>query len=347
MKSRQLHHSSLLLSLVWLVSLLSCSSEEEPALPSDPPPNPSAELFTFLETFEMEANDRGFELPLDRFTMSFVDDLDGFCGYGWWDYDGTGLRRVEISQASGCWPRYNESQKEHLMFHEFGHALLSRPHQEVRFANGYPASLMCGVICNQTDVYYHPKMREYYLDELLAPNRTATPEWASLNELIGSVYEEDFESGELDWELFLTAGPSGNTIRWDTEITSDESNNNGLQVTTGQIPPAQSRAVLFKRFDLSDFPDCSGMQASVKVRFNQPMNGYVTMGLSLRETADDNAFMFHEKDTRITLTNDELELTHDIYCVPEKAGVVTISIALEAETLVDLSLDDIVVSLWD
>lgn len=205
-----------LLLLVFTISLpliwISCSNENEIPDPSLRIPAVDAELFEFLEAFEAEAAARSEALPLERFQMTFVSDLGEFCGYGWWDYDGQGTRRVEIENTERCWQGYSEDQKEQLMYHEFGHALLSRRHIESIFPNGQPRSLMCGE-CDQTRIYYHPNMKEYYLDELF-DSRTDFPDWVTNDNFIRSTYDEDFESNTHEWENFIY-GDDDNQSGWE------------------------------------------------------------------------------------------------------------------------------------
>ncbi len=327
--------------LVWTSCFSSLDSFNDDLANSDP------ELVGFLEEFEAEAASRGATLPaLEEFHMTFVSDLGDFCGFGWWNYDGRGTRRVEIENTERCWLGYDEDQKEQLMYHEFGHALLSRPHIDTTLPNGQPLSMMCGE-CDQTRIYYHPRMKDYYLDELFDRN-TPLPDWVTNENFIRSAYEEDFESETNEWESIIL-GDEDNQSGWDANVDQDENNNRALRVTTPSNPIAESELLVLDRFDISDFPDCASLKASITLKYNLPLNAQLTMGLSLRERngEDLTRFAINRQDFRASSSLEEQTLTTEIYCLPEKTDVVTVSVRIETLDQVDLLIDDVSVELWN
>lgn len=309
--------------------------------------NSEPELRDFLEAFEEEAAARNATLPpLDRFHMTFVSDLGEFCGFGWWDFDGRGTRRVEIENTERCWQGYNEDQKEQLMYHEFGHALLSRPHIDTSLPNGQPLSLMCGN-CDQTRIYYHPRMKEYYLDELFDQS-TTLPDWVTNDNFIRSVYQEDFEAETHEWEDFIF-GDDNNESGWELTTSQDENNNRALRITSSSPAVAESSILVVDRFDISDFPDCSSLKASLKLKYNLPLSARLRMGLSLRERVGDtfNRFAINRKNYDISNHSEDQTLTVEIYCLPEKADVISVSLSIQTPDQVDVVIDDVSVELWN
>lgn len=304
------------------------------------------ELFDFLDAFEEEAEFRGNTLPLTGFQMTFVSDLGEFCGYGWWDYDGFGTRRVEISTSENCWPSYDEDQKEQLMYHEFGHALLSRPHLDSKLPNGQPISMMCGD-CDQTRIYYHPQMKKYYLDELFDTN-TDLPDWVTNENYVQTSYEEDFESDTHEWENFIY-GDDDNQSGWEVLADQDGADNQALRVRTSSPAIAGSSIIVLDRFDISDFPDCSALKATVTLKYDLPLEADLTFGLSLREREGETLtrFFYHPREYRASSNLAGQTLTTEIYCLPEKTDVVTVSVTIETRDQVDLLVDDVVVELWN
>lgn len=82
-------------------------------------------------------------MNLDESNLEVVfQDLENACGYGYINYNNTGLRRVEI--APNCWEDRKENWKEWLMFHELGHAILERGHLNSVMPNRMAKSIMCG-----------------------------------------------------------------------------------------------------------------------------------------------------------------------------------------------------------
>jgi hypothetical protein len=76
-----------------------------------------------------------------------VDEIkmgdDTFCGYGYINYDGYGLRRIEISLSSNCgWEKRSDIERENLFFQEIGHAFFNRFHEDSWHCDGSPLSIM-------------------------------------------------------------------------------------------------------------------------------------------------------------------------------------------------------------
>ncbi len=94
------------------------------------------------------------------------------------------------------------------MFHEFGHALLSRNHISDKFANGYPSSIMCTNTCSNYRVYYQTvEMRDYFLDELFSRN-APVPDWVENENFVSEIFDgEVFDSIVDEWEFSLINDP--------------------------------------------------------------------------------------------------------------------------------------------
>ncbi len=153
--------------LLLLLSLpfMACQEDNDaPALP---------DLTIYLDRFEEEARQRGYDLDLSNVDVAYVDELevDGrpFCGWGYSDYDGFGLRRIEISTDNFCgWQERSDIERENLFFHEIGHAFLNRSHDESLLCDGSPLSLMNST-SNGWEIYEEGEEEEraYYISELI------------------------------------------------------------------------------------------------------------------------------------------------------------------------------------
>jgi len=137
-------------------------------------------LLPHAEQFVAEAARRGMDVDLDELTLVFNNvmievDSQSFCGYT--HTLGTEAPPyVEISRP--CWDAYSDQQREILVFHELGHALLQQRHRNERLPSGSLASLMNSLnTFSVYDKFTLPK-REYYLDELFLEEATL-PDWAS------------------------------------------------------------------------------------------------------------------------------------------------------------------------
>lgn len=110
-----------------------------------------------------------------------------------------------------------------------------------------------------------------------------------------------------------------------------------------------SSLLVLDRFDITDFPDCSALKASVNLTYDLPMEANLTFGISLRERDGEtlNRFVYHPKEFRVSSNLAGQTLTTEIYCLPEKTDVVTISVTIETADRVDLLIDDVSVDLWN
>ena len=196
----------------------SCKKESNPTPVFEPPPvqvpqeNPFVE---YVDRFFEEGKKRNAPINRDNLTVNWMSDASSeFCGYGYSNYNNTGARRVEINPGPSCWEERNDLEKEGLMFHELGHAVLDRIHFNVKLENGLEQSMMCGGTfgCDQFVLYnqFTPELRKYYIDELFDPQVVA-PKWA----------KEKTES-----TIFLAETIQDSTDSWD--FVSATSNHEGV-----------------------------------------------------------------------------------------------------------------------
>lgn len=165
------------------------------------PDTVDAELIPYLQRFVEEAAQRGVNVEWKELGLVFqegmvVVDNQSFCGYTF--TLGTD-RPPYIEIARPCWKDYTEDQREILVFHELGHALLQRYHHNDRLPNGSLASLMNSL--NTISVYdkFTPSKREYYLDELFK-KASSLPEWAAVREQNQSWYLTAFSPADTAWQ---------------------------------------------------------------------------------------------------------------------------------------------------
>ena len=161
------------ITLILLIALSACNDRTEYRV--DPEFEPYVTLFT------AEAALRGYHFNFEQtgLIIEFAD-LDenkaGLCHFE------TPIR-IEIDKS--YWKAIGEYsggdlQREHLIFHEMGHGILDRDHENGFLPNGDWKSLMCGgerVDGKSWNINYADERRTYYLQELFDKN-TAMPDFA-------------------------------------------------------------------------------------------------------------------------------------------------------------------------
>jgi len=162
--------------------IFGCASKDDFEAVYDVP----EEFEPIVETFIIEAASRGVDLTINNLIIRYDDSLeDNVCGRSNTMDNDPGFQKIILINTSKCW--LNDQQKEALVFHEMGHCILGRSHDETLLPNNAPKSMMVkddisvysGCIyalggdtsCNKTS------RREYYLDELFDEN-TPVPDWA-------------------------------------------------------------------------------------------------------------------------------------------------------------------------
>ena len=172
------------LSLLTMVSLLSCQRSQP-----NPDPEPAqysvpAEVEPYVQRFRAETQKRGQALVIDNLIITFGKTRGSdACGQCFLESGKT--PRVILSADSFCWQQANQNERECLVFHELGHCLLARQHRSDRFPTGAYVSLMnpddvaiyatCRYPIGNDDCDKRPR-RDSYLDELIDP-ATPTPAW--------------------------------------------------------------------------------------------------------------------------------------------------------------------------
>ena len=141
-------------TIVVLTFFPSCS--EEASVDVDP------EFLPYINLFEEEAQSRSVDISsrLENTSITFNDlgsDSAGQC----LTYS-DGRKEVQINQLK--WPTYSEQEKEILIFHELGHCVLDREHDN-NMSRGRCISIM-RESSSTCIVDYTGERRSVYLDEL-------------------------------------------------------------------------------------------------------------------------------------------------------------------------------------
>lgn len=126
------------------------------------------EFQIYVDRFVAEAKARGIAVNIDNLNADFGEYEDNVCGTG-------NSKPARITVYKSCWVNLPDMPREILVFHQLGHAILGRSHNNERFTNGTLSSIMSEDILTLYNAWV-PAVRSYYLDELFNPS-TPTPFW--------------------------------------------------------------------------------------------------------------------------------------------------------------------------
>ncbi len=130
--------------------------------------NVDPELWSFYESFEKEADIRGFKYDLNALQISGEileireENVAGSCKFG-------NHINNEVTIDQTFWNRASYSLKEFVVFHELGHCVLLRDHDESADGQGQCLSIMRSGLTNCRDTY-NLQNRDRFIDELFLQN---------------------------------------------------------------------------------------------------------------------------------------------------------------------------------
>lgn len=121
-----------------------------------------AELAPLVSEFITEARAYGRVSDQVNLNVSFVPEIPsndpGYITLGQC-FMGTGI--VQINHTE--WEDLSDNEKEELIFHELGHCLLNRQHNDGLFATGMPVSMMYWLL---VDERWYVQYKAYYWNEM-------------------------------------------------------------------------------------------------------------------------------------------------------------------------------------
>ncbi|MGC3945258.1 MAG: hypothetical protein QM762_12230 [Chryseolinea sp.] len=177
------------------------------------------DLHIYVARFIEEARTRGWNFDHSIVEAEYVDVINKsskiYCGWGYSNYNGTGKRRIEISKSCR-WKELSDDDREILVFHELGHAVLNRNHDNEMDCSGEMMSIM-----NENVPQYKLRdtdKRKYYVDELF-------DQLAATGKCI--VYSKDFKTdpqyykfsnADPDWYFYSSNGRYTGTLNQSPQI---------------------------------------------------------------------------------------------------------------------------------
>lgn len=171
---KHLYYTTILAFLVGTIlsflvgTILSCKKQKSQLIP--------AEIDDYVISFFQDARDNGLDIYLEDYDLSIeftiLEDATGTCT----------LPSNVIGIDSLAWKQITEFGKKQLIYHELGHCILGRIHDnDQQFENGECKSMMRDntmTDCNTN--FISDSWRAYYIQELFSTNDDL-PDWYDLS----------------------------------------------------------------------------------------------------------------------------------------------------------------------
>ena len=120
--------------LLSCILLSSCSKDSDPKIIEE-------ELRVYFDAFVYEAAEYGKEIDLASIDIgAYVEDIQTAGTIGQCIKYSDGSKEIVIDERN--WDRLDEFEKEYVVFHELGHCLLLRSHNNDVDENGFCESIM-------------------------------------------------------------------------------------------------------------------------------------------------------------------------------------------------------------
>jgi len=339
--------------LFLIPTFLSCfflSCKKDPAF-IDP------ELAIYIDRFLDEAAKRDIEVEADNLQAFILAEVtEGeirLCGKGYSPMFGDKFRQIDISQF--CWEFATDIEKEILIFHELGHALLDREHQSSKMNNGRNRSIMfsgptCDIYTSYTEC--HSTIRQYYINELFN-TRTSNPFWSVRQNLRRIVIKDSFDASTLAWDILSTdssTDPIHLSVSQDSTQFHSAPASLLLEQTTATSP---NTAPFIQGFaDVGFLKPCSNINIEGRIKTENLGNGWLDIQIqypSFDEFGNPFSDCVHQFTIRETATSQTTFQTFsfDEFCVPGGKKDFEIRLALRTPTPAKVYIDDLKLTLWD
>jgi hypothetical protein len=182
-----------LIIVICLLTLNSCKKEEQSFKDLS---GVEPDFKEYVDRFVSEADLRNVIIDFSKLKVRYSDTLKHYCGYGM-------PNDVVISRS--CWEYYEDVQKEILLFHELGHSIFNRAHDDSKLPNGDFKTIM-----NPKNFFYlytesTPERKKYYLDELFDQS-TPPPYWTAIKTKPTIVFKDTIQFGSPLWQFVNQPG---------------------------------------------------------------------------------------------------------------------------------------------
>lgn len=321
--------------------------------------NVSPQFLPYYNSFIEEMQSRGLDFSTRSISVVGVDQLSTpnsgqYCAYGYPNFNGLGQARVEVISNYHCWDKRSETEKENLMYHEFGHALLNKNHFSAFMPNGSLKSLMCTEVCSNYRVYniYQTEQRSYYLDELADPS-TPIPNWATAKAFSSQLFQDNFDSSLEGWQtetITLNGNAQTDPYIYSINNASTFSAPNALKIATDVNSEINSAGNWYKTFSIDNFNYCSNIIVRTDVITENLTNGYFAVFVDLYD--DTNTEVEFGKYYNIISSaegissNTYQDLEVNVTCLPLETTYIKVRFYLETLSATQVSIDNLEIELY-
>ena len=217
------------------------------------------EFRTYLDRFMTEASIRNIDIDISK--LSIVrEPLQGLCGIGHFNYNDSGTQKVSISTSPNCWEVLTDYEREFLIFHELGHALLDHIHREGKFPDGSPVSIMCSGTCGG-DIHnfelLEARHREYLRDQLFDVSINPPDYLYSTEPTV--LFQENLGAVQSDWAIL-----NENCTGYALSKTLLDNGTSALSITSPESEQCNAASWILK-FDDLDIAEASFLRATVSM----------------------------------------------------------------------------------
>jgi hypothetical protein len=305
--------------------IAACSSDDPEFVIPD-------EFTVYVDRFVSEARDRGITINVDNLDIKFVGETDppGFCGFGLVDPP-----RVQIKQSDGCWNLRTDIEKEILVFHELGHAILRRGHINDKLPNGDFKSLMFDG--NQFSLYnqYTPEKRKYYLDELFNP-LTLEPSWSDPKTIEVEIFNDSIKKVN-SWHFFNVQPVNHNGIVTNLAFASST---HSLSINSSTSSPEGFSSWSY-HLSPSNIPVGSALVLKAKIKMVDLTGNGVYMAMRGDTGNSANFFITTQGSKTIMGTQDFYEYSVKLNYFPGQVSSLYIYLLLDGTATGSVYFDDI------
>ncbi len=150
----------------------------------------------YVDRFVTEADLRNVKIDISKLKVTYGDTLKYYCGYGLTN---------DVVIRSYCWENSSDINKEILLFHELGHAILGRMHDNTILPNGDFTTIMAPNGFYSCYSEFTPEKRKYYLDILFIPS-SPQPDWAVERKTAKVILMDTINAASNSWLYFKSPG---------------------------------------------------------------------------------------------------------------------------------------------
>ncbi|HWA32812.1 MAG TPA: hypothetical protein VG737_01715 [Cyclobacteriaceae bacterium] len=244
---------------------------------------------------------------------------------------------IQVATTAGCWASQSDTNKELLIFHELGHALLKRTHENGVLPNGMRKSIMAGDGPYYMYTEFAPALRTYYLDELFVPN-VPTPLFARAPTTTKTVFQDPITNPNT-WVFGKTADELVATGT--TNSTTFASPGYSLSITADQPGPSDKSSYFVQSIPFDGIAPGTSVTANLKIKIKNVTSPGVYFFLRADFQQQLAAFGTTQNITDITTSQEFTEYSVTMFYFPEKADKLSLFLRLSGPSTGTVYFDDI------